>query len=62
MLSTPAAMVTVYAWVAVKIGEEESSTFTVNVEDPAVVGVPESLPSVLKLKPAGNVPDATLQE
>jgi len=42
-------------------GEDESTTFTVNVDDPTVVGVPERVPPLLKLKPAGNVPDETLQ-
>ena len=59
---TAAETVTVNVLVAVSFGEEESATSRVNLEEPAVVGVPESLPLVLKLKPAGNVPRETRQE
>ena len=38
-------------------GEEESVTCTVNVEVPAVVGVPEITPDELRLSPAGRDPD-----
>src|SRR5271169_788718 len=34
----------------------ESVTFTVNVEVPALVGVPAMVPEVPKVKPAGNDP------
>src|ERR1051326_5988286 len=33
-----------------------SSASTVNVELPAVVGVPESTPALLRVKPTGKVP------
>ena len=38
-----------------------SVTVTVNVELPLPVGVPESVPSLFNVKPAGNAPAATLQ-
>lgn len=38
----------------------ESATFTVNVDGPAVVGVPEIFPEA-SVRPAGNDPEATLQ-
>ena len=34
---------------------------TVPVKAPAVVGVPEITPAVLKLKPFGNAPEVTLK-
>jgi hypothetical protein len=41
--------------------DAESVTFTVNVEAPAAVGVPEIFPEPLRLRPAGrDEPDATL--
>src|SRR5215831_43509 len=43
-------------------GEDESTTFRVNVDDPRVLGVPERMPALLKLKPAGNDPERTLHE
>ena len=55
-------ILTVNARVAFFFGEEESATFTVNVKDPLVVGLPESFPPESKLRPAGKLPDATLQE
>ena len=59
---TVAETVTVNVLVAVSFGEEESVTCRVNVEDPVAVGVPESLPLLLMVKPAGNVPEDTVQE
>jgi hypothetical protein len=59
---TEVAMVTVYDLVAVSLGADESATCTVNVDEPAVVGVPEMVPPLLRLRPAGNVPEVTLQE
>jgi hypothetical protein len=38
-----------------------SVTVTVNVELPLPVGVPESVPLLFNVKPAGNAPVATLQ-
>ncbi len=35
----------------------ESVTFTVKLEVPAVVGVPEITPAELSVRPAGRVPD-----
>jgi hypothetical protein len=40
----------------------ESVTFTVKVEEPAVVGVPEIVPLVERVKPAGKDPELMLQE
>ena len=41
---------------------DESVTFTVKLEVPAVVGVPEIVPELLKERPAGSAePDARLQ-
>jgi hypothetical protein len=37
---------------------EESTTFTVKLDWPAVVGVPEIWPLDAKLSPAGRVPEA----
>jgi hypothetical protein len=39
----------------------ESVTLTVKVEDPAVVGVPEIVPLVERLNPAGKDPELMLQ-
>jgi hypothetical protein len=39
----------------------ESVTWTVKLDDPAAVGVPESTPAVLSVRPAGNVPTVTFQ-
>jgi hypothetical protein len=44
------------------VGVVESVTLTVKVEDPAVVGVPEIVPLVERLKPAGKDPELMLQE
>jgi hypothetical protein len=43
-------------------GEEESVTCTVKLDWPAPVGVPLIVPPLLKLRPAGKVPDAIVQE
>jgi hypothetical protein len=43
-------------------GVEESVTCTVKADCPALVGVPLIIPALLKLRPAGNVPDATVHE
>ena len=59
---TDPATVTVNDFVSVIGGEVESATFTVKVDDPTVVGVPERMPPLLKVKPAGNVPERTLHE
>ena len=46
-----------YDLVAVCTGEDESVTLTVNVEDPAVDGVPEITPvEAASVKPAGSEP------
>jgi hypothetical protein len=48
--------------VAVRVGLLESVAFTVKLEVPAVVGVPEMTPvPAARLKPAGNVPVVTDQ-
>jgi hypothetical protein len=41
----------------VEVAPTLSVTFTVNVEEPAVVGVPLSTPAELKVNPAGAVPE-----
>ena len=46
--------------VSVSFGEDESATCTVNVDVAAVVGVPEMTPALLKLRPAGRLPEVTL--
>ena len=43
-------------------GDDASTTFKVNVDDPTVVGVPERVPPLLKVKPAGKLPERTLHE
>jgi hypothetical protein len=47
--------------VAVSAGVWESVTWTVKLEVPAVVGVPEITPPELKESPAGSEPDASDQ-
>jgi hypothetical protein len=42
--------------------DELSVTFTVMLDDPAAVGVPDIVPPVDKLSPAGQVPLASDQE
>jgi hypothetical protein len=44
------------------VGVVESVTFTVKVVEPAVVGVPEIVPLVERVKPAGKDPELMLQE
>jgi hypothetical protein len=46
--------------VASCVGEEESVTCTVKLDWPAPVGVPLIVPPLLKLRPAGNVPEVTV--
>jgi len=48
-------------WFAVWGGVPESVAVTVNLLVPAVVGVPEISPELLKLNPAGKLPEVTLQ-
>ena len=59
---TAGETVTVNVLVALSLGDDESATSRVNLEEPVVVGVPESLPLVLKFKPAGKIPKETRQE
>jgi hypothetical protein len=48
--------------VAVSFGEDESAACTVKLEVPAVVGFPEIAPVLaFRLRPAGKLPDVTLQ-
>lgn len=57
-----AAAVKVNDFVAVcAVGVVESVTLIVNVNEPAVVGLPESVPPVERLNPAGNMPEPRLQ-
>src|ERR1700733_2210391 len=53
--------VRVSCWVAVCAGLPESVACTVNVEVPAVVGVPEMVPSLASDSPAGSDPEVTDQ-
>jgi hypothetical protein len=53
---------TVNDFVTVCIGDEESETFMLKVNDPDSPGVPASLPLLLKFRPRGKVPEAILQE
>jgi hypothetical protein len=48
-------------FVAVWAGDEESFAWTVNVNVPAPVGVPEIVPLVESVRPPGNEPELTLQ-
>jgi len=58
-----ALMVMVKACCAVCCGECESITPMVKLDSPEADGVPEITPFVLlKLKPVGNVPDASEKE
>ena len=55
-----AAMTTELFWVA--LGNVPLATWTVKLNEPAVVGVPFNTPLVpLSVRPAGNVPLAMLQ-
>jgi hypothetical protein len=57
-----AATVKVIDFVAVcAVGVVESVTLIVNVKEPAVVGVPESVPLVERDSPAGRTPEPRLQ-
>ena len=47
--------------VAVCAGEPESLTWTVKLDEPAGVGVPEICPADDSVRPAGNEPEAKLQ-
>jgi hypothetical protein len=53
--------VKVKAFVAVLLGEVESTTWAVKVNCPVCVVVPESKPLPAKVMPVGRVPDARLQ-
>ena len=46
---------------AVWTGDPLSFTATVKVEVPVAVGVPETIPPLDRLNPAGKLPDATDQ-
>jgi len=56
-------MVRVKAFVAVcAVGEVESVTLAVKLNDPDAVGVPETLPvPAVSVKPAGKAPELMLQ-
>ena len=47
--------------VAESLGEDESSTLTVKVLVPAVVGLPEITPPAVKVRPTGRLPVVLLQ-
>ena len=55
------SMVMLSCAVSVDGVDSESATCTVKVEDPTVVGVPEIAPALLKVSPAGRLPDARVQ-
>ena len=58
----PAVIVIDKAWVAVfGVGLALSVTFTVKLEEPAVVGVPEITPPELIVRPAGRLPELVVQ-
>jgi hypothetical protein len=48
--------------VAFCTGKEESVTWTVKLDWPALLGIPLIVPSLLRLRPAGNVPDTSVHE
>jgi hypothetical protein len=54
-------IVIVKAFEAVCFGEEESDTSAVKLAGPAAVGVPEMIPLLLRLRPAGRFPEETVQ-
>jgi hypothetical protein len=59
---TTAATVSVNDVVAVcAVGIVESVTFAVNVNEPPAVGVPEIVPAVDRVKPAGKAPELMVQ-
>jgi hypothetical protein len=59
---TAAAMLMLTDCVAVcAVGVVESVTFTVKVEVPVPVGVPEMTPEELRLRPIGSAPELTDQ-
>jgi hypothetical protein len=61
--AAPAAIVLIESsLVALCAGEEESSTCTVKLGWPVVVGIPLIVPPWLKLNPAGKDPDANVHE
>ena len=53
--------VSVRDWLAVLLGEEESATWTVMLNCPVCVVVPESNPLLCRVMPVGSVPEARLQ-
>jgi hypothetical protein len=59
---TLALMVMAKSLVAFCTGEEESVTCSVKLNWPAPVGVPLIVPFLLRLRPAGSVPDNIVQE
>ena len=59
---TSVETVMVNDWFALNLGEDESSTLAAKVDEPVAVGVPEMIPIALRLSPAGNEPEFTVQE
>ena len=53
-------MVMLICEVAVTGDDSESATCTVKVEVPAAVGVPAISPAVLRLNPAGRLPETSV--
>ena len=61
VLNTSGAGLTVTEYCCVATCDPESVAFTVNVLEPAVVGVPAKTPEVFIVTPAGNVPAEIVQ-
>ena len=61
MILTGAPTTILRGWVALcAVGAVESVAFTVKFDVPAVVGVPERTPAVLRERPAGSEPEITV--
>ena len=60
--NAPELMLMENGLVAFCIGEDESVTCTAKLNWPTVVGVPLIVPPLLKLRPPGNEPDASVHE
>ena len=61
VIASLALIVMLSDWFAVWGGVSESAAVTVNLLVPAVVGVPEISPEVLKVNPPGKLPEVTVQ-
>jgi hypothetical protein len=61
MIKVPPLMARLRGCVAVWGVDSESCAWTVKLLTPAAVGVPENTPALLKVIPAGRVPEETDQ-